>query len=341
MFKLCRKLLMISLLVLLVISLVGCSAGEKSSGQSSEQKKEEKIVLKYGDAVSTADPQYKASVFFAEKVAEKTGGRVEIQIYPNSQLGSQREMTEGLKLGTIEIVKNTNAVFTGFVSDTKILDLPYLFKDTDHARRVLDGEVGDQLKAAAEKAGYKVLWFFTPRSRSVYNSVKPIFTPNDMQGLKIRVMESPIMIDTINSMGGNAVPLAFGEVYSALEQGVIDGAENSVISYYAMKHSEVSKYFSETKQFYSPELVIMSLDKFKSLPEDVQKVFEELAGEVVAYEHKVYQELEDTTKEQLINEGSQFNEVDLDAFRAKMEPLYQKHAKDVGGMDLINKILNY
>ncbi|WP_051533802.1 TRAP transporter substrate-binding protein [Desulfitibacter alkalitolerans] len=335
-----KKISLVLLVALLSIGLAACGGGS-GSGKDEQGEKAEKIILKYGDAVSTADPQYEASVFFAQKVAEMTDGRVEVQIYPNSQLGNQREMTEGLKLGTIEIVKNTNAVFTGFVPATKVLDLPYLFTDTEHARRVLDGEVGDQLKAAAEEAGYKILWFFTPRARSVYNSQKPIYTPADISGMKIRVMESPIMIDTINTMGASAVPLAFGEVYSALEQGIVDGAENSIISYYAMKHSEVAKYFSETNTFYSPELVIMSLDKFNSLPEDVQKVFEELAGQVVAYEHEVYQELEAKTKDILIAEGSQFNEVDIAPFREKMQPLYQKHANDVGGMDLINKILNY
>lgn len=335
-----KKISLVLLIVLVSIGLAACGVGSGTNKQN-DNAKAEKIVLKYGDAVSTADPQYEASVFFAQKVAEMTDGRVEIQIYPNSQLGNQREMTEGLKLGTIEIVKNTNAVFTGFVPATKVLDLPYLFSDTEHARRVLDGEVGKQLKAAAEEAGYKILWFFTPRARSIYNSQKPIYTPDDLAGMKIRVMESPIMIDTINTLGGSAVPLAFGEVYSALEQGVVDGAENSIISYYAMKHSEVAKYFSETNTFFSPELVIMSLDKFNSLPEDVQKIFEELASQVVAYEHEVYKELEAKTKDMLIAQGNQFNEVDITPFREKMQPLYVKHANDVGGMDLINKILNY
>ncbi|MDW7675682.1 MAG: DctP family TRAP transporter solute-binding subunit, partial [Bacillota bacterium] len=246
MIKLSKKMAFIGLLLVVVIGLTACGGGETNNSSTGS---DEKIVLKYGDGVSTADPQYLAAVYFAEQVAAKTDGKVEVQVYPNSQLGSQREMTEGLKLGTVEIVKNTNAVLTGFVAESKILDLPYLFSDTDHARRVLDGEVGDELRAAAERAGYKILWYFTPRPRSVYNSIKPVYTPDDMAGMKIRVMESPIMIDSINAMGGNAVPLAFGEVYSALEQRVVDGAENSIVSYSAMKHNEVAKYFSETNQF--------------------------------------------------------------------------------------------
>lgn len=310
----------------------GLFGGDKESGS---------IVMKYADLVSTSDPQYQASELFAKRVNELTGGQATVQIYPNSQLGSSKEVTEGLKLGTVQIVKTTNAFFTPFFPEGKLLDLPYLFADRDQARRALDGEIGDHLREEAEKHGYKILWYFTPRARSVYSSRGPVSTPSEMKGLKVRVMNSPIMIDAINTMGGNAVPLPFGDVYSALEQGVVDAAENSVVSYSAMKHNEVTKYFSETNHFYSPEVVVMDLSYYNKLPEKVRAAMDSVIPEVVAFEAKLYEKQVSKLKQSLVQSGTKFNTVDMDAFRAKMAPLFEKHADDVGGMSLIKKAMNY
>ena len=348
--KVMKMITAVTLVSALGMTSIGCSKNDSAkqtpqANQTKQEAKQEtkpqgKIVLKLADVVSTSDPQHLAHEYFAEQIAEKTNGLVEVNVFPNSQLGGTKETIEGLKLSTVQITKTPNANFTSFVPETKILDLPYLFKDREHARRALDGELGQLLKDAAEAKDYKILWFYTPRVRSIYTSVKPINTPQDMAGIKIRVMDSPIMIDTINTMGGNAVPLAFGEVYSALEQKVVDGAENSIISYSAMKHSEVSKYFSETSHFLSPEMVVMHKSYYDALPDEVKQAIEELAPQIVAYEDKIYEEQESKVKEELIAQGSIFNEVDLTAFAEMMKPLYEKYANEVGGMELINKIIN-
>ncbi len=203
------------------------------------------IILKAGHSANPDEPYHVGLLEFARIVAEKTNGQVEVQIFPNNQLGNEKEMIEGLLLGTLDITVPSNGVVTNFVPELGIFDLPFLFRDRPHMYKVMDGPVGQELNGAMQKKGFRLLGFYEAGIRHIMTK-KPINSFEDLQGLKIRTMQVPAHVASFNAFGANATPLAYGELYGALQTGVVDGAEAANTNYNSKKFYEVAPHWARS-----------------------------------------------------------------------------------------------
>ncbi len=201
-------------------------------------------VLKSSDTHPDGYPTVEGVKYFGELIKERTEGRYEVEVYHSAQLGEEKDTIEQVRSGVLELNRVSMAPFNGTVKESIVPALPYLFRSEEHMHKVMDGPIGDQIKTAFEGAGLVVLAFYDAGSRSFYNRTKPINTVEDMKGLKFRVIQSDIFVDMVAALGANATPMPYGEVYSSIETGVIDGAENNFPSYDTAKHYEVAKHFS-------------------------------------------------------------------------------------------------
>jgi tripartite ATP-independent transporter DctP family solute receptor len=301
---------------------------------------QQKYNWKLASVLPDTHPVHKALVFFADKVKEKTKGAVVITIYPAGQLGQEADFIQGVKQGSIEFTKVSSSPLGQFSPSLQALSLPFIWRDLDHQHKVLGGPIGRKLMADLEKAGFKGLAFFDAGFRSLTTRDKPIRVPADLKGMKIRVMQSKPLIDTINAFGATAVPMGQSEVYVALQQKVIDGWENNEPTVLNYNMQEVCKYFSYTRHISTPDILVMNKKLFDSLPPDIQKAIMDAAAETVPYQWKVWGEIIDDNIKQLKAKGMIFNEVDnIKDFQAVVKPIYQGYEKDLGA-DLINSIIN-
>jgi tripartite ATP-independent transporter DctP family solute receptor len=223
------------------------------------------ITLKLGHIADPANPYGQGATKLAELVKQKTGGGVEIQVFPSSQLGNQRDLIEGLTLGTLDMTLTSTAVLGNFIQEMGVFDLPFLFRDIPHAYKTLD-TIGMELAGNGEAKGLKTLAMMENGVRHMTNNRQPIRVPADMKGLKVRVMEQPVYIEMIKSLGGSPTPMAFGEIYTALQKGVIDAEENPLGQIVTARFFEVQKYVSLTAHTYSAEPVLISTSSWKKLP---------------------------------------------------------------------------
>lgn len=298
------------------------------------------IVLKLGHVVATGHPYHYGATEFARLVAERSGGRVRIDVYPAGQLGpGEREEIEALQLGGIDLVVTGTAVLANFLPDFAVMDLPFLFRDYRHVDAVLDGPVGQMLLDRLNKANLNIvgLALWEQGFRHLTNSKRPIDTPADVRGLKIRVQENPIHVDSFNALGALATPMAWGGVYTALQQGVIDGQENPIPVLTSHKIYEVQRYLAMTGHFYAPAIIIMNADRFRSLPADLQDLFVRTAREVSQSERSLARKMESEQVDELKRLGMQVTYPDKAAFQRAMQPVYSKYRPRFG--ELIDRIL--
>ena len=270
--------------------------------------------------------------WFADQVAARDVG-LSIEVLDGAQLGGERDYIEGMMLGSIQMAQVSTAPVAGFVPEFDLFSLPYLIRDTDHFQAVVSGPVGDKFNELAEARGLKILAWFDNGYRNVFNKVRPVVTPEDMAGLKIRVMESPLMVNTVNAMGGSATPMSYSELYTALEQGVLDGGENAAGNVLNDRFYEVTGYLSMTQHFRPPGLVAVSLATWNSLTEEQQAVLVEEGKRLQEYEIALTAEVGAKAVEELKAKGMEVNEADTDAFRARMGPVYEdftaKHGSEL------------
>jgi tripartite ATP-independent transporter DctP family solute receptor len=330
------KKLMTALLILL------CFGGYVifAAGSSEASNEGGKIIIKLSDQANEDNPHYAADIFFAEKVAEKTNGAVEVKVFPNSQLGNARETLEGTLTGTVEATKAAAGALTSFSPGFGVFSLPYVFTNKEQVFNALNGELGARLENQLEDTGFKVLAYYDTGFRSVFNKKRPINNLSDMSGLKIRVMNDPIMIDTFNSLGSLATPLAYSELYTGLKQGVVDGGEQPAVSLFTMKFFEVSDYFSLTNHFYDLNVVVMSKALFDSLEPNIQKALLEAGKETQEYERQVWQEFEDGVIAKIEGTGMKVNSLDLGPFKAAVDDVIDSN-KDKIGADIVDIALSY
>lgn len=274
--------------------------------------------------------------WFAEQVDARDVG-LNIEVLDGAQLGGERDYIEGMMLGSIQMAQVSTAPVSGFVPEFDLFSLPYLIRDTDHFKAVVSGPIGDQFNDLAEARGIKILAWFDNGYRNVFNKVRPIVTPEDMDGLKIRVMESPLMVNTLNAMGGSATPMSYSELYTALEQGVLDGGENAAGNVLNDRFYEVSDYLSMTQHFRPPGIVAISMGTWKGLTEEQQQVLLEEGARLQDYEIALTAEVGAAALEELKSKGMQVNEADVDAFRERMEPVYEDF-KSKHGADLLDAV---
>jgi tripartite ATP-independent transporter DctP family solute receptor len=295
---------------------------------------------KLASVLPAAHPVHQALVTFADKVKEKTKGEVVITVFPAGQLGQEKDYIEGVQLGSIEITKVSSAPLGQFSKSLQVVSLPFIWKDLDHQHRVLEGPIGKRLMVDLEKNGFKGLAFFDAGFRNVTTRVGPIRKPEDLKGLKIRVMKSEPLIATINAFGATAVPMGQSEVYVALQQKVIDGWENNEPTVLSFNMQEVAKYFSYTRHVSIPDILVMSKKVFDAASPGVQKAILEAAKESIPVQRKIWADYIGTATRQLKSKGMEFNEVDnIGAFQAKAKPVYKQYESTVGA-DLIKAIMD-
>lgn len=287
------------------------------------------FVFKLGHIADPENPYAKGAEKFAQLVKEKTGGKVEIQVFPSSQLGNQRDLVEGTQFGTIDFTMTSTAVLGNFLPEAAVFDLPFIFRDVQHAYKALD-TVG--MEIAQKLQGMKLLAYYENGVRHMTNSKRPIRKPEDMKGLKIRVMEQPIYIEMIKALGGNPTPMAFGELFTALQQGVVDGQENPAAHIYTARFFEVQKYISLTAHTYSAEPMLVSLAAWNKLPKDLQEKVQAAANESKDWQRDLCRQLEEGYWTKIKESGkSEINrDVDKQAFADATRGVWAMFEKKVG-----------
>jgi len=297
-------------------------------GSASSQERE--VALKLGHAVAPEHPYHLGAVKYAELIAQRTQKRVKIDIYPSTQLGNERDMVEGLQLGTIDLVVTSTGPLGGFVPKMFVVDLPFLFRDREHAYKVLDGPVGRELLEAFSAKGIQGLAFWENGFRHITNHARPIERPEDLRGIKIRTMENRVHLAAFRAFGASPTPMAWSEVYTALQQKTIDGQENPIAIIYFQKIYEVQKYLALTGHFYSPALLLMSSKAFSRLPKDIQKIMLDTALECATYERGL---LRDNEAKQLIElkaKGMQVSIPNKRLFQEAAAPVYKEFESQFG-----------
>jgi len=331
-----KKAGIVLLALVLVFSLTACGEKAEEAATSGEA---EAITLVAGLAMNTDHPYFYGVDKFGEILSEKTDGRINIEVHHSGQLGSERDLIEGLKMGSIDLMACSSAPVSSFVPKIAVFDLPYIFTSREQAYKVMDGPVGEGFFADLAEQNIKGLGWFENGFREITNSKRPIVTPEDLNGLKIRVMESPVPIATFNVAGANPTPMAWGEVFTALQQGTIDAQENPLPVIYTQKLFEVQKYLSMTDHFYAPALFLMNEDLFDGFSEEDQAIIIEAAKEATAYEREVSLQQAEDFVDLCIEEGMEVNEVDKSLFVEAMAPVYAEFEEKLG-KDLIDSIVN-
>jgi tripartite ATP-independent transporter DctP family solute receptor len=297
-----------------------------------------KTTLKMATVTPDHHAYTKGAQEFARLVAEGTKGEVVIKVYGGGQLGKgERELLEGLQLGTIDLAVTATGPVSNFSADMGVVDLPFLFTSNEHVDKVLDGPIGRSLLDGLENANIKGLAFFENGFRNFTNSKRSLTSPQDFDGLKFRTMENPVHLASVRQLGAQAVPMSWGEVYTSLQTGVIDGQENPVAIVYAFKLSEVQKYLSLTGHFYSPAPVSMSLKKFNSLKPEYQQVLLDAALKSAAYERKLIRDNEAKQLATLKEQGMVVSEVDKSVFVEAMAPVYEQFGKKYPSWEAVLK----
>jgi len=274
-------------MIVRLTSVIVISLGLISCGSDTDS---EVTTLRLGHTLDTQHSVHKAMVHFGERLNALSNGAMNVKIYPSSQLGTEREMIELLQIGSLSMTKVSASPLEGFVPAMKIFSIPYIFRDNDHFWKVLNSEVGQGLLAGVEPFRLKGLAYYDAGSRSFYTNNKPVRTPADLAGMKIRVLNSPTAVRTVRELGGAATPVAWGELYTALQQGVVDGAENNPPSYYLSRHYEIARYYSLDEHTSVPDVMLMSLRVWENLTEQQQEWVDKAMQDSVIFQRQAWQE---------------------------------------------------
>ena len=277
------------------------------------------------------DPYAIAGHTFKEIVEKKTDGRVLVHLFPNGVLGNERDAFEGLTMGTIDMGVFVNAAVCGFVKEFQLLDLPFVFTDNGQVDRVLDGPFGKDLLKRLERVGVVGFGFAEGGFREIINKIRPINVPDDMKGVKFRVMENPIYVGMFKHLGSNPTPITWGESFTATQQGTVDGLEIPISVIHQNKFYEVTKYLSLTHHTYSPLPVVMSKRRFEKLPKDIQDAVRESIEEMIPIQRTKNRANVLRLQEDLAARGMAVNEIESpELFRDKVRPMYEEYAETVG-----------
>lgn len=258
--------------IYLILGLVGISF-------FSCKKEKETKVLRLAHTLSTTHPVHRAMEVMGKKLDEKSSGKLQLQLYPSGQLGGERECLELLQIGSLDITKVSAAVLENFIPEYKIFSIPYLFSSKQHAFQVFDGEIGEEMLSKGTNYRLRGLTFYDAGSRNFYTKTTPINSPTDLENLKIRVQKSNMAVSMVNQLGGAPTPISWGELYTALQQGVVDGAENNLPSFHTSKHYEVCKFFSLDEHTRVPDVLLIGIDSWNRLSKQEQQWLKEAAEE--------------------------------------------------------------
>lgn len=316
----------IALLAAVVAALTGCGA------------RSDVTVVRLAHGLDPSHPVHRAMEFMAERLAEKSAGRMRLDLYPSQQLGSERELLELLQLGSIGMTKVTAAVLEGFVPKYKALSAPYVFRDEGHRFRVLEGEIGRELLEEGRRYWLLGLAFYDAGSRSFYTKDRPIHTPDDLRGLRIRTLESATQIRMVNELGGSATPISWGELYTALQQGVVDGAENNPPSFQTSRHYEVCRYYSLDEHTGIPDVLLVSTIVWDRLSPEEQGWLAEAAAESAEVQKRLWREATEEALRIVQEAGVTVLRPDKTPFLEKAAPLLDAYRDEPEVHELIERI---
>jgi tripartite ATP-independent transporter DctP family solute receptor len=324
-----KHLLLVSLVLALAMFVSACSNGNQASGGESTTPAEattgEVKVLKLGHQAPAGTAYDDLATTFKKYIEERTDGRYEVDVYNGGQLGGDRELMEALQVGNVEFNILTASDMGMFAPEMEVQDLPYLFDDWDQVFKFLESDASIDFYALSDEAGIKTLSFMPRGFRHVTNNAGPINTPDDIAGKKMRVAESAIYVDTFEAFGANALALAWGEVFTALQQGTVDGHENTIVTIKDYKIEEVQDYLSKTGHMFGFAAITVNPAFFEALSPEDQEIFQNAAIDAAVDVGAIQQENEVKASNELEAAGMQFNEVDKEAFKALVQPVYDKY----------------
>ena len=282
-------------------------------------------VLKLAHGLDINHPVHKAMVYMAEKLAEKSGGKMRVDIYPSGQLGAERELIELLQIGSLAMTKVSASPMESFVPEMKIFSIPYVFRNNEHFWNVLNGPIGQRLLLTGQDYFLRGLCYYDAGSRSFYTKKVLVNSPEDLKGLKIRVMKSLTAVKMVQALGGAATPISWGELYTALQQGVVDGAENNPPSFYLSKHYEVCKNYSLDEHTSVPDILLMSTRVWESLTNDQQSWLQKAVDESVIYQRKLWSEASAKALSEVEKAGVQIIRPDKRPFREAVIEMHEDY----------------
>lgn len=314
-----KKLLAVLLCVVTAFTFVGCNGSDDKSANN------ETKIIRVAFNQNEEHPQYKAMKELGEKFEKATNGRYQMIIYPNGVLGEQGSMAEFIRTGALEMAIVPCSVPEGYDKDFAIVGAPYLYQDMDHLRKATETGAFKELFQSTRKFNFEVLTVYTAGERNIYSD-KPINTPDDLSGMIVRVNDSPTYLNMVKYMGGVGTVMSQSEVYTALQQGVIDAGENSERVYTDFKHYEVAPYYSYTKHIVHPDVVVASTNFLDSLSDEDRKIFDELVLDSTNYEFDAFKESVEQGKKDAEAHGAKFVYPDVELFREKCMPLLESIA---------------
>ena len=323
---------------------IGCLAGGLLAGCGGENKEaaQQKMVLKYGELNPDGHPMAVAANEFAKIVKEKSKGRIEIQVYPSSQLGDEKTEIQGVQMGAIDFTRaNTISLGDYGVKKMNLFALPFVFRDRDHIWKVLNSDIGTEILDSVQQTGTKMvgIGWMEEGSRSFFFRDKQVKNIADMKGLKIRVPQTQIMMDTVAAFGASPTPISYSELYSSLQTGVVDGAENPPTGYVSNNYNEVAKYYTVNSHVYSPSVIVMAESTWNKLSPDDQKMIKEAMKEVEKFNRNTSEKADQEAFAQAKQKGAVITEVpDKTEWQNAVKPLYEKYGADF--KDLLAKIIN-
>ena len=320
--------------VLVILALM-CLSCDKEGGESAK-------VLKLGHGLDNKHPVHKAMVFMADRVAEKSNGTLRVEVFPSEQLGNEKECIEALQLGYLAMTKTSSAVMEAFVPEIKIFGLPYLFRDSEHFWKVCKGDIGeDLLNAGAETKGLKGLCYYDSGARSFYTKDRRIETPDGLNKggdkLKVRVMNSPMAMEMVSTMGGSPTPISWGELYTSLDAGVVDAAENNPPSFQLSRHYEICDYYTLDEHQRVPDMLMISNRVWNKLSKEHQVILKEAVLDSVDYQRKLWKEAEEHALAVVKEAGVTVIRPDKEPFVKAVEPMWEKYKGTALG-ELADKI---
>src|SRR5580700_11135650 len=307
----------------------GLGAAGLAGGLPFEANAQTKAVFKASDVQPPGYPTVVATENLGKKLEAATQGRLSVQMYPSMQLGGEKETIEQTQIGAIQMLRVSVGSMGPIVDDINVVNMPFLFRNTAHAEKMMDGPIGQELLdkiTASPNAGLVALCWMDAGARSLYNTKKPIKTIEDVKGLKFRVIGNPIFIDMMNALGGNGVAMGYDQVFSALQTGVIDGAENNPPSYVFSNHYTAAKYFSLTEHLIIPEVLLFSKKAWSSLSSDDQGLIQKFAREAQLEERVLWNQYEQLAMEKAKAAGCEIIEIaDKTPFQNAVKPVWDKY----------------
>ena len=297
------------------------------------------VTLRSSDTHPEGYPTVVAVQEMGKMLEERTNGRLCIEVFHSAQLGQEKDTIEQTQFGVIDMNRVSMGPFNNIIEETQVVSLPYVFRSVEHMHNVMDGPIGDEILAAFEQHDLVGLAYFDGGSRSFYNSQKPITSMEDLAGMKFRVMQSDIFVDMVGALGANATPMPYGEVYSSIQTGVIDGAENNWPSYESSGHFEVAGYYTLDQHLIVPEVLVMSKASFDKLSAEDQAIVRQAAKDAVPVMRGLWAEREKVSEQKVRDAGVEvITDIDKTPFIEAMKPVYEKHVTSDKLKDLVTRI---